>query len=307
MVTARSIARPIAAVLMVALAATLTGCASSQSVAGRAERVVSQRPATVTVMATNRTTARVTVTEVRTAAPVATTTDNEAPGLTTTATARKTLGAPADSGVRGRTSQAFDVVNRYWTELFETWSDPNGLPIQWIPPSRYNGDGFYDSATGYVPGCAGNYDNVGNAFFCGNVATGTGFVAWDLQLMETESDIGDAVPFAIVGHEVGHAAQTRFIHDDQAGAVPSSLVGLELQADCLAGAALGKAHADGYLDLGTAGLQEISVLLESVGDYAGSHGTPAERDASFYIGYNGDIESCLFNRGVPPPGWIGPG
>lgn len=116
--------------------------------------------------------------------------------------------------------------------------------------------------------------------------------------------MGDAPIYAIVAHEVGHAAQARFWFDGEGGATPNPFdsVAYEQQADCLGGATLSKAARDGYLSVDPGDLDEIAGFIWGlVKD--GDHGTPADRLAAFQLGYGtGDVESRLYNRGVPPPG-----
>jgi predicted metalloprotease len=122
---------------------------------------------------------------------------------------------------------------------------------------------------------------------------------------QQEGKFGDAPVYAIVAHEVGHAAQARFRFDNEAGAAPPShTVAEEQQADCLSGATLAKAEQDGYLTADPGDFEEIvnsfMALKEQDG---GDHGNAADRLHAFEHGYNsGDVESCLYNRAVPPPG-----
>ncbi len=88
----------------------------------------------------------------------------------------------SDEAIRSETARAVNVVQPYWTDLFSTWEDPAGNPVYWVEPALYNGDGFYDSAAGVIAICARLSDTAGNAFFCGNVGSGTGYAAWDMQL-----------------------------------------------------------------------------------------------------------------------------
>ena len=73
----------------------------------------------------------------------------------------------------------------------------------------------------------------------------------------------------------------------------------ELQADCLAGATLAKAEQDGYLTADPGRYATIVTALAELNE-PGDHGTDAQRIAAYNLGYDGDIESCLYNKGVPP-------
>ena len=52
----------------------------------------------------------------------------------------------------------------------------------------------------------------------------------------------------------------------------------EQQADCLAGAALAMAERDGLVILDSGDFGEMANTVSDLGDHAGSHGTPAERE-----------------------------
>jgi len=200
----------------------------------------------------------------------------------------------SDAEIRTQTASAMNVVQTYWTDLFKTWVDHAGKPISWWRPTLLNGDGFFDSAAGQVGYCHGNGNTADNAFFCGDVTTGTGYMAWDMDLFRHYAYLGDAVIYMVVAHETAHAAQIRFEHDGEA---PAVLAEYELQADCIGGATLAKAAKDGYLTIDGAALQDMTNVATAIGDYSGDiHGTPEERDAWFKKGYHGDIESCLGHR-----------
>lgn len=65
-------------------------------------------------------------------------------------------------------------------------------------------------------------------------------MAWDVNLMRSGCRTGDAYVYVIVAHEWGHAVQNRL-------AIGLRYVARELQADCLAGAALDGADEDGTI------------------------------------------------------------
>ncbi len=292
--------RTLAAVgAMITVLALVAGCATST--AGRgitvgAGAVRTPAPtATTTPTATAPATATATVTEQSTVTRTATQTE------TTTAqpsTPPPSVPAPpsgmSDGEIRTGVASAVGVVETYWTDLFNTWVDDDGKPVSWWAPELLNGDGFYDSVSGPVPPCGTDFDNAGNAFFCGTVAAGTGFMAWDMQFFRDHSEFGDVVFYMVVAHETAHAAQVRFEHDGEA---PAVLDQYELQADCIGGATMAKAEQDGYLTLNDGDVAEMTNLSHALGDYSGDiHGTPEQRDDWFMQGYHGDIESCLGNR-----------
>ena len=206
----------------------------------------------------------------------------------------------SDDAVRDEVAGAFNVVDQYWIDLFSTWKDPQGNPVQWWTPALYNGDGFYDSEIERVPGCKGDYDNVDNAFYCPDF-TGNqfGFMAWDMEFFRKRSYLGDTLLYVTVAHEMGHAAQTRFIIDNEGPAVLTGTDEGELQADCLAGVTLAKVVQDGYLTLEEGDDEEMTDAMVELGDaHSGEgHGTSEQRRAWYLRGYkSNDIEACLGNR-----------
>ena len=214
----------------------------------------------------------------------------------------------SDADIRADANEAFGVVNTYWTQLFNTWEDPQGRPVQWVVPNLMGGDGFYDSANGNPYSCDGD-PAPGNAQFCeyrdaNGRYLGTGDIAWDMELFRNEE--GDAPILAVAAHEVAHAAQARFWYDGEGLATPNpysndiaDLIAYEQQADCLAGATIAKAEQDGYLTLEPGHVEDIAAFFLGM-ESGGDHGDAADRLAEFRWGYGGDIESCLYNQGVPP-------
>jgi predicted metalloprotease len=299
----------------VTLVLALTACAGVSGTGA-----IGSPPAAVTVTATATSTAKVTVTATKQATvavprPVtrtrtATRTETETQTRAPSTTQVKTTTAPpptrsrasqtiadqtgmSDAQIRSETASAVDVVETYWTDLFSTWVDDAGKPVAWWRPTLFNGDGFYDSAAGQMAYCDADGNNAVNAFFCGNVSTGTGYMAWDMQLFRENAYLGDAFFYMVVAHETAHAAQTRFEHD---GEGPAVLAQVELQADCIGGATLAKAEQDGYLTVPDGALKEMTKVSLAIGDQqpGGTHGTSAERDTWFKRGYSsGDIEDCL--------------
>ena len=111
----------------------------------------------------------------------------------------------SDSEIRSQVASAVGVVNTYWVDLFNTWVDDDGNPVAWWQPQLLNGDGFYDSASGPLPSCDGDNDTAGNAFFCGNALTGTGFMAWDMQFLRDYSHLGEVVFYMVVALTIDDA------------------------------------------------------------------------------------------------------
>ena len=171
-----------------------------------------------------------------------------------------------------------------------------------VDPGRYNGDGFYDSARGYHgPYCGYEQADDDSAQFCDAYYSSidSGEVSWDMEFWRNISQYGDAAFYMVVAHELGHAAQARFIWDGEYEAVLDNWVGQkELQADCIGGATLAKAEQEGLLTRDPGDLDEMAQVSAHSGSYTDpSHGTPEQRREYFQRGYqSADIESCLGNK-----------
>jgi predicted metalloprotease len=148
--------------------------------------------------------------------------------------------------------------------------------------------GLYDSrVTDYPCRSWGGVPTANNAWYCAD----TDSVGFDTNFMSRVFNLGDSFLYLVAAHEWGHAIQQR---------LQSSLKyqAQELQADCLAGAALIGATRDGNLTWDADDSQELAASLTNVGDqYAwtkvGDHGSPAERIANFNQGANGGVLACV--------------
>lgn len=172
---------------------------------------------------------------------------------------------------------AYQVVDGFWRQH---WSDyfrgSYGAP---------NLLGLYDSRIAPVP-CADEYWTSNNAWYCG--ATDT--IGFDLAFMERVHQWGDSFIYLVVAHEWGHAIQARLRPGVRA-------VAYELQADCLAGAALFGATRDGALQWDDGDAAELRYALTQLGDEfpwtrPGDHGSADQRIAHFVAGADGP-EACL--------------
>jgi predicted metalloprotease len=181
---------------------------------------------------------------------------------------------------------------RHWAESFRgTYAPPRVT-------------GLYDSRVAPIP-CGGVDWTSNNAWYC-NVTDSVGF---DLKFMEQVYSLGDSFIYLVVAHEWGHAIQARLAPDLQ-------VLARELQADCLAGAALFGAARDGAIRWEAGDMQELTASLTSVADAfpwtnVGNHGSAAQRIASFNQGADGPL-SCFpdlpphlkpqpADPGLPPP------
>jgi hypothetical protein len=112
---------------------------------------------------------------------------------------------------------------------------------------------------------------------------------------------GDTWPYLVIAHEWGHAIQARL------GASLTEKAD-ELQADCLAGAALYGAAADGELVFETGDQRELASGLSELGDEtpwtsSADHGDSFERIRHFDEGRLHGIARCI--PGMKFGGWGG--
>lgn len=172
---------------------------------------------------------------------------------------------------------AVSITGRFW----DGWFADQGL--RYIPPTVVGG---YIGTRG--PRCAGEPSVPGNAYYC----TDGNFLAWDEDLMQAGyTDIGDAWVYLVIAHEWGHAIQAQ---------LPDRFVSpaAELQADCLAGAALQGAADQGLVQIEPGDDEEIAQTLAAVADDypwtdESSHGDARQRTAAFQDGVSGGVEGCL--------------
>ena len=144
---------------------------------------------------------------------------------------------------------------------------------------------------GYIgddgPTCADQQSVPFNAFYCPS----EDFIAWDENLMAAGYEqIGDAWVYLIIAHEWAHAIQARLEQDRLS-------VAAELQADCLAGAALIGAARSGDLVFEPGDQEELAQTLAAVADEfpwtnERDHGNARERIGAFQTGLQGGVRAC---------------
>lgn len=164
----------------------------------------------------------------------------------------------------------------HWSELFTgTYTPPTVV-------------GLYDGRNpSNAPTCAGKPLLPDNAFYC----IPEDYVAWDASLMERGFQFGDAWPYLVIAHEWSHAIANRLAPNLRSQAY-------ELQADCLAGATLYGAAADGTLILEQGDQEELVTALSSLGGNTPwtspqDHGNSSQRVANFNVGRTGGVLACL--------------
>ncbi len=189
---------------------------------------------------------------------------------------------------------ALAVVDAYWDthwdEFFSgTYTAPGMLPGA-LGPGLYD----YPAEQFY---CGDQLLTEGNAWYC----VPEDFVAFETDLMDEWQRLGDAFVYLVVAHEWAHAVAADF---------GPSLIdpAHELQADCLAGAAIQGAVDDGLLVLESGDPAEFeasliavagqfpwgTVFLDANGEpQAETHGSAQERVDAFDRGAIGGVPACL--------------
>jgi predicted metalloprotease len=211
-------------------------------------------------------------------APTAEDTPSAAPADTVEDTTIDAQPAVDNSDMRtGDEQTAVRIVNAFWKSWFTQHHR------RYVPPKVSGG---YIGRRG--PRCGGQPSVPGNAYYCpsGN------FLAWDENLMRAGyTQIGDAWVYLVIAHEWGHAIQ---------GQLPPQYVSqaVELQADCLAGAALEGAAQQGLVQIEPGDDEEIARTLEAVADDypwtdQSSHGDAQQRIDAFRTGVSGGVDRCI--------------
>jgi predicted metalloprotease len=190
-------------------------------------------------------------------------------------------------------------VDTYWTGVFEE----SGLPeprvtYNWIPAGQTAasacGDGsgtLGDSAAAY---CLADDTIYISQQFASDIYNGALDYALPGSAQGYGGTMGDFSVAYIVAHEYGHQIQDELGLYQQYGATLPTMA-FELQADCYAGSWAASADEENRLDEGD--LQEALDAALAVGDFDGGspghHGTPEQREAAWYSGFqSGDPSSC---------------
>ena len=175
---------------------------------------------------------------------------------------------------------AESAVDQFWDSH---WSE--FFTGRYVPPDVVGVYDGRDPAT--APTCGGRPLIPDNAVYCpfGD------YVAYDIALLDRSQTLGDAFLYLVVAHEWGHAIQARL----DGSLVPDQI---ELQADCLAGAAIYGAAADGSLQFEPEDQQELANSLAAIADETpwtdtSDHGNAAERVAAFNLGRDQGAPGCL--------------
>lgn len=182
-------------------------------------------------------------------------------------------------------------VDAYWTKEFAAAGIPYDSP---------NGVVAFDEPL--VTACGRADPDEEAAFYC--------VVDEKIYYSQTfrdliERQIGDFAWVVVVAHEWAHHIQGQLgyelgVSPDLSVITPT--IGLEQQADCLAGSYAVDAENTGWLDAGD--IQEALTMTEISGDPPGTawndpkaHGTGDQRTDAFLAGYRGGIEACDLDLG----------
>ncbi|WP_167047120.1 hypothetical protein [Salinibacterium sp. ZJ454] len=192
----------------------------------------------------------------------------------------------SDESVYPDYNAAVDLMSQYWATHFSEF-----VSGAYVPPNLYSGNeelgiGLYDAPAETVY-CGSFVLTDQNAWYC----LPEDFIAFDIDLMDRALTVGDAFIYFIVAHEWGHAIQARVAPAQRDPRI-------ELQADCLAGAALQGMVNDGTLVFEEGDSEELSVGIASLGDpwpWANptDHGSADERLGQFNRGVQFGVADCL--------------
>ena len=186
--------------------------------------------------------------------------------------------APLPSVMADVERGALRVVDGYWERHFRELSNR-----RYRSPQTKGG---YQGAGG--PRCGGRPSVAFNAFYC----RPGDFLAWDEQLMSAGYEkIGDSWVYLIIAHEWGHAIQDRV-------KLRPGRYGVELQADCLAGATLQGAANDGLVRVDQGDAEELQRTLAAAADdfpwtNQGDHGNAEQRIGAFRAGAQRGLRACF--------------
>ena len=197
-----------------------------------------------------------------------------------TAAPATSAAAVTQEEILGDVDTAESAVDEFWDDH---WSDT--FTGSYSAPNIV---GIYDgSDPSDAPYCGGVPLAPDNAYYCG----WGDFLAYDAGLLDQSDELGDGFLYLVVAHEWGHAIQAR---------LDPSLVArrIELQADCLAGAALYGAAEDGTVKFESDDQEELSDSLEALADDTPwtdtrDHGDATERVEAFSIGRDDGVTGCL--------------
>ncbi len=142
----------------------------------------------------------------------------------------------------------------------------------------------------------GGYDSASALHYCpqdGNIYLG------EELLWFTYNEFGDADMWGSISHEMGHRIQHVAGGMKADPAVPNEEIPIENQADCFSGAFMDFAARYGYIDVSVTGDDIVDLFsgLFTIGEADSgqrTHGTIDQRIRAFFVGYNSDDSSGVF-------------
>ena len=149
---------------------------------------------------------------------------------------------------------------------------------------------YYYSATGTSYDWCGTSLTSSTFAYC--PADGTIGIGQD-QLWQLDAEAGDAAPVFGIAHEYAHHVQVQV--GVRAPESPAESVVNENQADCMAGAVMGRLHSMGIVtDADFTDLETMVELIASEPDATGmrTHGVLSERLAAAVAGVNQGPSAC---------------
>jgi predicted metalloprotease len=190
-------------------------------------------------------------------------------------------------------------VDTYWTGVFEEsgLAEPR-VTYNWIPAGQTAASAcgdesgtLGDSAAAY---CMADDTIYISQQFASDIYSGALDQALPGSSQGYGGTTGDFSVAYIVAHEYGHQIQDELGLFQEYGATLPTMA-FELQADCYAGTWAASAYQENRLEEGD--LQEALDAALAVGDFdagsAGHHGTPEQREAAWYSGFqSGDPSAC---------------
>jgi predicted metalloprotease len=195
------------------------------------------------------------------------------------------LPGPSDASPEQEFTDAAAVVDQYWNTHFAEYFGGSYTPPELLPGSSVGVPGLYDSSVEQLT-CGQKALSPKNAWYCG----AGDFIVADYNFLNNQ-DVGDSFIWLVVAHEWGHAVQARLD-------LPYQAVQDELQADCLAGAALAGATADALIQWDAGDDQELFNTLDAIADETpwtnpDSHGDTSERVYWYTYGVKNGPNGCL--------------
>ncbi|MBH0780889.1 neutral zinc metallopeptidase [Nocardia sp. NEAU-351] len=170
---------------------------------------------------------------------------------------------------------ALNAVDAFWRGHWSQFSNTAYSPPRIV--------GLYDSNTKRLT--CGTEVLGQNAWYCPS----GDYLAFDATFMRTFYSYGDAFIYLASAHEFAHAIQNRLGQYNKQN--------MELQADCLAGAALAGAQRDGLIVAEKGDQQELYNTLKALGDASytrgANHGSGNDRVAHYNLGVQNGVGRCL--------------